>query len=334
MKNIGILHDLLPVVRETLLGNRAIDTTIRLLKAWNEPRISFPYDLMPIKSHGEWYPLSSQRSYTIPETGITLHELNCDEDMKSVGRLMDNCLTYNSGYIDSALKGETHYFSLHRNGEETPFDILKCWFYTDDNNNKVFNYTSSNWDHDDRNKAGEWLKEELKSGAIKANAKSGETDESKEIKARRPEMLRIAGYEITQDNINAAFEEYKSEKRRARNYNPQTDQFDIVDRQVELITGSLETASPPIDPPTDGKPKKVSIPFKQLSAEAWFEASGLREKAMAVTFQPIIDEALEERKAQSNHRQRAGMLRHTPGNTWDERRTGQAAAIGSISPQR
>ena len=133
--------------------------------------------------------------------------------------------------------------------------------------------------------AGVWLKEQFESGKFKAQPTLGETTESRAINTR-PDLVREAGFEINQDNVNAAFREYCDNKlRRGREYDPAT-QTMVISRKTELITGSVNIDG-------DGKA------FRDMSAKDWYQHSGMRDKVWeASPLKAIADAELAKRAAQ------------------------------------
>ncbi len=303
-KENELVANLISVVKAQLLKSRSIDKIIGLNEAWHDPRVIFPDPLKPIKSTGKWFGLTEKKEIPVQGLpGISIHVLNDDKELIEESGLMKHCVGH-GGYTPRCLAGELHIFSIRKQGQEIPLSTIDAAW-----DGKTLRVTNDGYNNtfvpEDARTAAAWLKEQIESGAIATRPLNelGETDESGKQHSRPP-LLRIIGNEITTENINASYHEFcHNNKRRGREYNPETDTFDIISKSTYLIQGQFQTVER--DTVTneplltrDGRQRNISVAYRDAKAEQWFEASGLKEKAMAVTFQPAIDKLLEARKAE------------------------------------
>jgi len=268
-----IVSALVYYVKMKLCEERSIDKIIGLNLAWHDPQVAFPDTLRPLRASGEWHALTQEREYAVPDLqGITIHVLTTSDDLVHEGKIMNHCVG-GGDYATKCLSGEAHIFSVRKTGETKPLSTIEATW-----DGKTFairqNYGEGNGaaPHE-AVQAATWLKKQLETGALRANKAAGETEESKKRNVR-PAILRTIGFEITQENVNAAFAEYtRNAKRRAREYNPDTKKFDIISRRTELIAGNYNKEVIG----EDGKPKRIGVSLKELPADEWFAAVGLTD---------------------------------------------------------
>jgi hypothetical protein len=278
-----LASELRDIVRDVLIEGRSVDKIIGLSAAWHDQRVVFPDALAPIVARGEWHALDPQKVRVFPDhPEISIHNLTTSEELKREGKTMKHCVG-GSAYTTKALAGNAHIFSV-REGDEILSTIEVRW--NGQALDIVQNRGPENKIPDERaQQAGEWLKQQFDTKQIQAGVKFGETAESKALNSR-PSILRTIGFEVTQENINRAFEEYCHNKlRRGREYDPKTEKLDGISKRTELITGNYDSAY-------------GGVAYRDLSANVWMEASGLRDKIWeASSLKRLYEKRAEEQRA-------------------------------------
>ena len=281
---------LLPEVRSELLKGRSLDKIIGLNEAWHDSQVIFPDTLKPIKASGEWHPITEQTTHSVPGTDLTLHILTDHGQLEREGKTMDHCVG-RGGYTTKCLDADSHIISVRKDGVALPLSTIEgAW---DGKEFKIRqNHAPGNTKPPQEcEQAADWFKNQIETKALPVNKELGETAGSKALKTR-PRILGAVGYELKQDNVNAAYNEFcHNNKRRGREYNPDTGKFDIISRNVELIAGShnqvvTDSAGNP-QLSEKGKPKIESIGYRDMPADQWLKASGLHEKTADIVTEHV-----------------------------------------------
>lgn len=321
-----LMKQIKPFIKEELFKGRSMDKIIGLNEAWHDARVVFPDQLKPLKACGEWHSLTGEKVHHVTDTDIYIQVLTRDEELVREGKIMKHCVG-GGNYTTKCLQGDAHIFSVRREGESNPLSTIEAKW--DGRTFKIIqNYSMGNGrPADNATKAAEWLKEQLESGEIKASRYLGEAEESKKLNTLST-ISKVAGFIITPENIDASFAEYcNNTLRRAREYNLGTGKFDKVSRTTKLIVGNYHMKV--VD--ENGQRVNKSCGFDELTAEKWFEASGLRERIWQKSpLNALIANRLEQQRAlqESLQRQSGANVSAAEKSATDE--YGKSYSIGDL----
>lgn len=330
-----LVSHLTPLVKEELFKGRSLDKIIGLNEAWHSREVVFPDSLVPLKANGEWYPLTEEKIHPLPgDSGISIHVLTKDTELVREGRHMNHCVG-GGNYTTKCLASESHILSV-RTEEETLSTIEAKWDGKElkiVQNQAVGNGVPCQEALD----AGQWFKKQMESGALTPSKVFGETEESKKRREQLnlPKIVERVGYDFTQVNINEAFCEYcHNTRRRAREYDPKTGKFDKVSRNTDLIQGSYSTFIGEEDNflllDEERKPIHKAFPYKNLPANVWYKASGLREKVWANSpLNALVEKELERRRVLSE--QAAKQIEPVVAQTEQKGAQAERGAVGQVA---
>jgi hypothetical protein len=294
-----------PLADRVLFQGRSLDKIIGLSQAWHDPRNAFPDALRPIKANGQWHSLTQESVIDVdPVPGLKIHVLTTDEELKREGSAMSHCVG-GGGYSGKCLQGTGHILSVRT----TEGKILSTMEVNLQNGrlNIAQNRAEANAEAPSEARiAAEWFKDGVEKGRIPLNNRFGETDLSKSQR-KRPRVLQVIGYEIADEfngveNIEAALAEYKKSQRRALEYNPQTDKFDLQSRKTDFFAGNVDVIA------SNGQRTGQSMNIRDLSARDWFAMTGLDDhslEALRPLMEPLQKHLAAREKTDVLARQRA-----------------------------
>ncbi len=290
-------EQLKPVAFNLLFKDRPLDKIVSLSEAWHDTAVTFPDQLKPLRANGEWHSLTGEKTHVVEplaDKKIYIEVLTSDDELRREGKLMTHCVG-GGNYTTRALRGETHLFSVRQEGADKPLSTIEAkWDGRQFNivqNHAVENAAAPT----DAKIAAEWFKGEIEARRIPTSRALGETENSK-LSNQRPEIIKAVGFEITQENVNAAFHEYANNpKRKGREWDPEKKQFDpkAISRRMEFIAGGVnvpEYKDGEAVLKRDGSPKLMTVSNKDLPADQWVDLNGNKAQLMDA-IQPIFDKA-------------------------------------------